>query len=305
MKFGSDEFFNKLYNKVSSGKQENSDIYDELCYVIENDVRPKIYQKLKDNYDTEEVLQDVYLSVYKGLVKFLLTSRDKLPEQRQAWLNRIVDRKVIDFQDKLNEKIYVIDENNERIRKFIPHVAVYLDDDSKPEDGTVADISAENVFFGKYANDILVMRLHHLFSINTSLDRLVGYCYSKIIIPLWEKDSFTEKASGKPKDTSNMLDGINMALLIERMEGDLSDAVQRTLPDELFDILRIRLNEKKRGTDKYWKDICFYLTPEEIRDATNRIQEKVDKETKRLEKEAEEKNRVLEILDEDYRKLIK
>ncbi len=282
--FGSDEFFNKLHKKVSSDNSKDADIYDELYEVIKKDVWRKIYSSLKNSEDTEDIFHEVYTAVYKKLVSFLLNSEYNISYQRQAWLNSITENKIKDFLNKKNETIEINKPNGEIEKKYIPYIVDSFDNEESNIKKSETK-SVEEMYTEKYASEKLVNRLEHLLSLNVGIDRLLGYCYSKIIIPLNNANNFTKNASGKPKLAEKELNNRTIEDIVKHFPKDLQNAVEKKLPPYIFDKIYERLNEKKPKTDLLWKDIIFNLTPGAIADASNRIQTIVDKESERLDRE--------------------
>ena len=127
-KFGKDEFYEKLRREIPVASSESS-IYDELYLVIKNDEKPYILTQTDLIGDVEDILHDIYLSVFIGLPEFLdnpdyrtmseeewveyyneliysgeLRPTDKDPRlsppemRRQSWLATITKRRIFDFR---------------------------------------------------------------------------------------------------------------------------------------------------------------------------------------------------------------
>ena len=287
MTFGSDEFFERLQSCISSDTPSDHDIYKELVDVIKKYKGYEIYKKVRNKAAVEDILQEVNLAVFKGLVDFLLDSRNNAPAQREAWLNSIVRNKIVDYLRRENDEVDTTDPEGKPAKEYVPK-AVSLEKITTDEDGNEREISAnskgaEDTYFDSFASDYLVRRLQHLFGLNVALDRLLGYCYSKIIIPLESAKGFTQRNSGKATDAALRLNGRNMAEIVSSFKNDLNGSLNRVFPDKLFLPLENRLNDKKKNSDVRWRDTTFMMKRTAISDATNDIQKKVDAETVRIQ----------------------
>ena len=289
MTFGSDEFFEKLNNSISYKTPSDAGIFKELKDIIKLYKEKVIFDFVKDADATEDVLQDVYLAVFKGLMGFILDSKYKSPAQRETWLNNIVRNKSIDYLRKINNEEVVVNKDGTKEKRYTSKVSSLedwiTDDDNKERELPSDKPSAEKAYFDKFASDYLVKRLEHLFGLNVSLDRIIGYCYSKIIIPLESGNGFSKKGNGKPKEAVERLYGRNMKDLVRALRVDLVGAVNKEFPDELFARLEKKLDESPKNSNKKWKELSFELKQYSISEATTVIQKKVDSETERLERE--------------------
>lgn len=132
MVFGTDRFFNHLKNGIISDGSET--FYSEVLKTIERDAYPRIMSRL--NYpDAEDVMQQVLLSVWTSLAKYVMTSENLMPQQRNAWLIRIIDNKIADYYRKRYATIEISCDDTERVFdeliKSDPQEAFVLEEDRR------------------------------------------------------------------------------------------------------------------------------------------------------------------------------
>ncbi|HIW93049.1 MAG TPA: hypothetical protein H9868_00755, partial [Candidatus Flavonifractor merdipullorum] len=96
MEFGSQAFFDRLYQGVSDG---DVTIYEELDRVISRAAGGLVASKIP-SADRNDVLQEVKLTVCKKITSFLRDSAENTPAQRNAWLVKIVQSKINDYYRK-------------------------------------------------------------------------------------------------------------------------------------------------------------------------------------------------------------
>lgn len=94
MIFGSEQFFQKLKDGMRSGAGKT--FYTSVLEEIEHDIRPRV-ASMVTYPDDDDVIQHILLAVWISLAKFVRTSADLSPAQRNAWLLRIVNNKIADY----------------------------------------------------------------------------------------------------------------------------------------------------------------------------------------------------------------
>ena len=164
MVFGNDSFFNSLKSTMLQDPDGSS--YSEILKTVENDVLPRILSKV-DYPDCDDVLQQVLVSVWISLAKFVMTSEDNTPAQRNAWLNRIVDNRISDY-----------------FRKQYSIREVSIDDDisvleAALEHDPYAEIEAQENERGH--QEKLDNALSYIFSLNIAPEKIIAFMYSKVI----------------------------------------------------------------------------------------------------------------------------
>lgn len=294
LQFGNDLFYLKLQKEIPLANVD-SRIYYELYSNIENDVKPRLLcaRDLADEYG--DLLNEIVFSVIKGLPRFLhnpdffsmseeqiqecqRTNPDFVPPEirRQKWLDTIVDRRISDFRKKkIKEQKWLDYEEGENEAAYYSNTGGHLDSDSEDNyqlNGTLYEKAwrdnPENKTIQKEPSDALVDRLIRLFEINTKPERIIGFVYSVIIIPLAMSK---EEKGGRPHIAESMLQGCRMYDLFCDMKKDLNTVLDKNLPEYIFKPLEDRI-EEKYGSSKY--SVHFEMTAEQIMYATNYIKKK-------------------------------
>ncbi len=276
--FGSDKFFNQLRREINSKTPSDAAIYGELVRIIKKDTRKMLREKLPgvvNDQNREDALQDICISVLLGIYVFLNNSVDKTPEQRQAWLKSIAQRRIADIVDKNYTK-----ETRKTALGEVETVTVYktdsLDDENKPE-LVSREHSIEKMYLDRFASEKTVRVFSELMKQDVALDRLMSFFYAKIIIPQKLNRYSGDTFSGKVEETVNLLSGRSMEDIVKAFPKDFCVAYQQVFPSEMFKVLEKKLTEERDANGTLWKDVTFSLDYKKVLDASNRVLKRLRK----------------------------
>ena len=221
MVFGTDRFFNHLKNGIISDGSET--FYSDVLKTIERDAYPRIMSRL--NYpDAEDVMQQVLLSVWTSLAKYVMTSENLMPQQRNAWLIRIIDNKIADYYRKRYATIEISCDDTERVFdeliKNDPQEAFVLEEDRRLHQRQVDNLMC------------------FICSINMIPEKIIAFFYSKVIYFIQSNGDL----KGSAKYAYKMLNGRTFAEIQSSFQFDLEAALGREIPPYALEGLYEKLN---------------------------------------------------------------
>lgn len=226
MEFGSQAFFDRLYQGVSDGDVM---IYEELDRVISRAAGGLVASKIP-SADRNDVLQEVKLTVCKKITSFLRDSAENTPAQRNAWLVKIVQSKINDYYRKHFFR------NTEDPTGDTPRWSPKeqsLEDYQADQHGTAS--SPEEVMLEKMRNktiqDTCDNLMAHVCSLNLSPERIIAFFYNAVIFPL---SAEKRRKKGDPTALLEALMGKELNQLSMQMKSDLSQLFGREVPDWVF-----------------------------------------------------------------------
>lgn len=249
MVFGNDSFFNLLKSTMLQDPDNSS--YSEILKIVENDVFSRILSKV-DYPDCDDVLQQVLVSVWTSLAKFVLTSEDNTPAQRNAWLNRIVDNKISDyFRKQYSIREVSIDEDISVLEGALEH-------------DPYAEIEAKEIERGH--QEKLDNALSYIFSLNIAPEKIIAFMYSKVIFFLKHGGSI----KGSAQYACEKLNGKSISEIKPIFFEDLQTSLGRKLPPTLLKQL-----EEKLSVDDLSLEV--HLREQTVNDSTRYILKRVRK----------------------------
>ena len=249
MNFGSDQFFYKLKNGMLSNANEA--FYSDVLREIEREIRPKV-SSLIAYPDNDDVIQQVLLSVWVSLAKFVRESGALSVAQRNAWLMRIVNNKVADyFRYKYRDiEDTVLDDSQEYF--------------SSPEyDPALSLENKENQCAGERRIDDLIA---YICSLNILPEKIIAFLYSKVVFFLNSGGSL----KGSAKYAYETLNGKCFSEIMPVFQKDLDAALGRSVPQSIYDLLY-----RKIGPDNM--DCLLELELQTITDSTSYIIKRIRK----------------------------
>ncbi len=261
MEFGSQAFFDRLYQGVSDG---DVTIYEELDRVISRAAGGLVASKIP-SADRNDVLQEVKLTVCKKITSFLRDSAENTPAQRNAWLVKIVQSKINDYYRKHFFR------NTEDPTGDTPRWSPKeqsLEDYQADQHGTAS--SPEEVMLEKMRNktiqDTCDNLMAHVCSLNLSPERIIAFFYNAVIFPL---SAEKRRKKGDPTALLEALMGKELNQLSMQMKSDLSQLFGRKVPDWVFAPLdnKIEICPDKR----------FSMTQREITVVSSRTRSSLNK----------------------------
>ena len=260
MRFSTDEFYYELKEHATNPNEDGS-IFTLLYDTMKTDLMGFISSNLGGDLKNEadDVFHMVYLSVWRALPQFLNNSELMHENQRAAWLMTITNRRIADCLRK-----YYHMKNEQPLEDEL--INSIPDNNSQPE----------KQVFDKMISEKVLLSLTQLFSIKTSPEKIIGFLYSKIIIPI----ETGGRCNGRPTETAERLVGKTLFEIRNEIVDDLEMTFEGHIPLEVFTVFDEKLNKKNEkgipvGEQQFGLDI------KKITDGTNRIQ------TKLQEKESE------------------
>ena len=307
--FGSDDFYEKLKIEIP-GAASDDDVNRKVYDAVKNDVYGFIQGQSDLVNDHVAILNDVALAVLKGLPEFLKNpdffsmsseecekaekkDKDFTPPtiRRQSWLKTITERRISDYRKKRKK----IEENE------VYYTAVEDSGTGSNTGETTNDIdyrknpgvlqkadenSAENKYFKRILHPKLEKKFRELYKLHIDPERLIGYTYSYIIIPLLVKNKKKDKWSGKPSETIELLQSMTVGEAFIQMKSDLSRIIEKDFPESMFTELEREVNRTVDG--KRVSERIFSLSASEISCVTHYINKKWLKNTSTYNKRKED-----------------
>lgn len=250
MIFGSNEFFGKL--KTGMALDAGEKFYAEVLQAIEKDIYPKVTKHV--NYpDSEDVIQQVLVAVWISLAKYVMTSENHTPAQRNAWLNRIVNNKIADYYRECYSRKEDITAD-----EILLNLARLSD---------VPDMVIEDREDRFAQQECLDKVIQFICSMNVAPEKIIAFFYSKVIYFL----SAGGTLKGSAKYAVKMIRGKTLGELWSVFRSDFEDALGRRVPDYVFQ----PLFEKIQMVNEYGYIIDVEV--EEISDSTNYIVKRIRK----------------------------
>ena len=250
MNFGSDQFFYKLKNGMLSAANEA--FYSDVLREIEHDIRPKVSSMIAYP-DNDDVIQQILLSVWISLAKFVRVSESLSVAQRNAWLMRIVNNKIADFfRSKYgNIEDTVLDDSQEYSSPPSCDPAFNLEkkENQRAEEQRVDDLLA------------------YVCSLNILPEKIIAFLYSKVIFFLNSEGSL----KGSAKYAYDVLNGKRFSEIMPVFQIDLDTALGRSVPQSIYDMIY-----KKIGQDNM--DCWLEIELQTITDSTSYIIKRVRKD---------------------------
>ena len=216
MIFGSEQFFQKLKDGMRSGAGKT--FYTIVLEEIEHDIRPRV-ASMVTYPDDDDVIQHILLAVWISLAKFVRTSADLSPAQRNAWLLRIVNNKIADYFRirYANKEDPILDSMQEYFALTTLDPSISLEED---ED--------------KHASEQQVDKLiNYVCSLNILPEKIIAFLYSKVIFFLNSGGTL----KGSAKYAYDVLNGKRFCDVMPALQVDLDTALGRPICQSTYDII--------------------------------------------------------------------
>ena len=250
MIFGSEQFYQKLKNGMISGADEM--FYTKVLKEIEHDIRPRV-TSMVTYPDGDDIVQQILLAVWISLAKFVKTSSDLSPAQRNAWLLRIVNNKVADyFRIRYsNKEDPVLDDMQEQSVPVVLEPSVDLE---KIEDQQADERKVDKL-------------IEYVCSLNILPEKIIAFLYSKVIFFLNSGGTL----KGSAKYACDILNGKRFRDVMPALQMDLDTALGRQLQQSIYDLIY-----RKIGPENM--DCLIEIELQTISDSTSYIIKRVRKD---------------------------
>ena len=231
MVFGTDEIFFMIKNALEA---EDVTLLDEVFRVIDSDLDylAHSYNLPHDAFD--DVMQEIKLSVWKGISDFVEKSENMHPNQRNKWLHEIAEKRIYDYHRK----------NKKSIAKITDSEWQLVDGEYRSVLDSYADPSANIEEYHLTNDGRLAMRSEFFdlckFVCNRvkSPESIIVFFYNKLIIPYWRGTK-----SGSPKEMRDMLSGKTVMELRDMLVSELQLILCCDIPDDVFSELDIKITQ--------------------------------------------------------------
>ena len=250
MIFGSERFFQKLKKGMLSGADD--EFYTNVLKKIEHDIRPRV-AAFVTYPDDEDVVQQVLLATWISLAKFIRTSADLSPAQRNAWLMRIANNKIADyFRSKhanMEDAIFYDTTRQAVSTEYDPLVCL------------------ENIE-NRQANERKIDRLiEYVCSLNILPEKIIAFLYSKVVFFL----NYGGTLKGSAKYACDVLNGKRFCDAMVTLQLDLDAALGRPLQQSIYDMIYNKIGPENMS--------CYIeIELQSITDSTSYIIKRVRKD---------------------------
>lgn len=249
MTFGSNEFFIKLKNGMTSGGSE--EFYSEVLNVVKSQAYPRVASRV-EYPDNDDVLQQILIAVWVSLAKYVVSSEHLTPAQRNAWLNRIIDNKIADYyrEQYTNREDISAEETFINLKQLMESPDAMLEKTEEIEDTQ------------DYVNGII----NFICSMDIAPEKIIAFFYSKVIYFLEAGGTL----KGSAKYAYEKINGKSLKELWQAFQLDLDVALDRHIPSNVLAPLR----EKIIQSDLQY---VISIKIDTISDSTNYIVKRIRK----------------------------
>ncbi len=256
--FGAESYYQWLKAGVLAGDMAAMEkmIQDVNAYAL-----PQIRKCFHRREDVEDILQELDLTLWKQIAKYVRESDQYHPFQRQRWLKALINGVITNYQ-----------------RTVMAHQADSLEEEQEnrgvePDDGG----KMETEVYNKLCNETLIRIILDICSMRISADKMLTFFYHNIVF-------FMESGSsqnGKPQETMRRLQGKTLG----QLRDELPQAIWRATGCEVDGKLFRELDEKLEGC----REDVYGLFASEISITTSNSKKRLMELKARSE--AEQKNR--------------
>ena len=252
MRFGSNEIFGRICAMVTD--PESAGQYEQLYEIVRDDTLAVIRRDTLSPEEREDIVQNVELAVFRGLVRFVDTYADCTEEERNRYLRRIIANKRNDcLAEQYRGKHYCSYDGDD---------APVLAQEGSMEDAVMNEMQLRQELF---------QSIRAVCSLRTTPDKIIAFLLNKLTAVL---DSGGR--NGTPAVLSRRLSGYTQKRVAEMTVRELERLMGCQIPKEvvwpLFAKLKERTPEGLRG------DLPFRLTPRDITDSSSWIASKMRKQ---------------------------
>ena len=229
--FGTDKIFYMIKNALEA---EDVALLDEVFRVIDSDLAFLAHSPNLPHDAFDDVMQEIKLSVWKGISDFVEKSENMHPNQRNKWLREIAKYRINDYHRK----------NNTVINKITDSEWQLVDDEFRSVFDSYADPSANIEEYHLTNDGRLAMRgeffnlCKFICSIVKSPESIILFFYNKLIIPYWRGTT-----SGSPKEIRDIFSGKTVVELRDMLVTELQLILCCNIPDDVFSELDVKITQ--------------------------------------------------------------
>lgn len=206
MEFGSEGTLSIINRYLETG---DSAAYDALYRIIRQDALLLLRRWQIQSHDTEDIIQDIEISVFQHLVPYFLTAAQNSVAQRNTWLKTVVKNRVFDFF------------RSERIRKAITYPNAFeklfwlIDKTAGPE--TEYELKAA-----------LFQALKDLFTIKTAPEKMMCFLMAKL---------YSTRVNGSIQDVCNAVNGKTLCDIYDMTRTAFLQTLGYAIPNDILSLL--------------------------------------------------------------------
>ena len=257
MQFGSNENYNRIKKAIVAS---DTTIFDDVFRIIDSDLAfMKRYPDISNVFD--DIMQEIKLSIWKNINRYISNSENKHPNQRNAWLLKVAYYKMCDHFRKHNKKIDEITDSEWHI--FKGELKSRFDDFIDP------NLVVENVLVANYDQSQMRTNIFEIIKnvccLNNSPESIIVFFFNKIIIPL-KKGTL----SGSPRKVQEFLSGKTVVELFDILKQELEITLNCDIPSNVFIGLDSKINENPK-----YNEMVLCMDNNKISDISYRILNKV------------------------------
>lgn len=269
MRFGENDNFARLQRAAAGDENEYAAVIGEVNEFCLRRLRAKgctCARRTEDlEPDLQDIVQEVQLAVFRGLVRFVRESAEKSERERDGWLNAIILNKI-----------------NDMLRhKYRSEDCDQLADQPEDLDNCI-DENAARAMEGaeehrlQHPGDLIYDSIRTVCSWRTAPEMAIAFFLNGVAYP-----AALHRSSGSPRYVAAAFRDktLDEALRLTRL--CLIDTLRVDIPEDAFLPLLARLNEKENG--RRVGERVFVLSEHAMSDSTSRLKDRL---AEKLEKEA-------------------
>ncbi|MBQ4563056.1 MAG: hypothetical protein IJA58_01085 [Lachnospiraceae bacterium] len=252
MKFGSQEIFNQICAMITD--PDSSSDYEMLYETVRTDTLALIRRDTFSEDEREDIVQNVELAVFRGLVRFAERFAEKSPEERNKFLCGIVYRKRADCLAQ-----------QYRAKNFVSY-----DVDDAPE--IASDELLEERFMDRMQlRQDMLNSIYEVCSLRTTPDKIIAFFFNKLSAALGASGK-----NGSPAEVRRMLAECTQRQAANAAVRELEHLMGCRIPKKIVAPLYSKLAEVT--AEGVRGDLPFTLTVRDITDSSSWISSKMRKQ---------------------------
>ena len=249
MKFGSQRVFDQMIAMLSD--PDSVADYQELYEVVRADTLALIRRDTFTEEEREDIVQNVELAVFRGLVRFAERFAEKSPEERNRYLCGIIYRKRADAMAE----------------QYSAKNLVSYDTDDAPE-YTDGEWFEETLMDKVQLRHNLMNSIYEVCSLRTTPDKIIAFFFNKLSAVLGASGK-----NGSPAEVCRLLSQYNQRAAAEMAIREVEHLMGYRIPKKfimpLYEKLEEMTSEGVRG------ELPFTLSVRDITDSSSWISSKM------------------------------
>jgi len=210
-------------------------IHNELYVVIKKDISPIINSRILNNFDREDIINEIQVKVFKNIYRFVMCSDEYSEAERNGWLKKITINTLNDYYRNALIKIPRKKADSEdQIRTALLQSSGW-DEDVRFYENT-ADDSVDIDYLVEKRQELILL-LTHVLGLNSKPEKIMVF-----LIMIFEQQFYYRGLdlhfSGYMESKLKNLSFFDLKMMLERMLDPLQ------IPAKVYDKLNSALNEQ-------------------------------------------------------------